>query len=383
MMCSESGQHRNRPVSVFEQVLCDLDHWKLLWLHELHTLQSGLWETYSVPGGSSRQLGLLQQHHVLHASFGQVIGHADPHTSTTDDDGVRGVLPPFPQNCGSITEGGEAQVSDHSCSVSTGFTAAVSPAARPRASGSPVWQDARPPEVDWLQLQLLCMRSGCVDQPAAQLYAQIYARQTHRRLISQWDAATLAACLMNPESRTHLCSARRLDVQQMVLKGSRAIVRQADDSLRSWTLMRFNIRDMTTIKKQTNYKLTTHATPSTRWPPVTDPAPPCVVTNIPVLHAHRSKDRNFTRYNREPVNSLCARTPNVGQHAADREPVCSVKGAICCFTEFLYLLYQRGSNTNCFHQWINKLLLEENKVPEQRWQGPPHVNKVMRYEAVN
>lgn len=114
-------------------------HWKLHWLHELHTLLSGLCETYSVPGGSSRQLGLLQQHHVLHATFGQVIGHADPHTSTTDDDGVRGVLPPFSQNCGSITEGGEAQVSDHSCSISTGFTAAVSPAARPGASGSPCW----------------------------------------------------------------------------------------------------------------------------------------------------------------------------------------------------------------------------------------------------
>lgn len=109
------------------------------WLYELHTLLSGLCETYSVPGGSSRQLGLLQQHHVLHATFGQVIGHADPHTSTTDDDGVRGVLPPFSQNCGSITEGGEAQVSDHSCSISTGFTAAVSPAARPGASGSPCW----------------------------------------------------------------------------------------------------------------------------------------------------------------------------------------------------------------------------------------------------
>lgn len=74
---------------------------------------------------------------------------------------------------------------------------------------------------------------------------------------------------MNPVSRTHSCSARLRDVQQMVLKGSRAIVRQADESLRSWTLMRFNIRDMTTIKK--TYKLTTHATPSTRWPPVTDP----------------------------------------------------------------------------------------------------------------
>ena len=42
----------------------------------------------------------------------------------------------------------------------------------------------------------------------------------------------------------------------------------------------------------------------------------------------------------------------------------------------------------CFiHSWINKLLSEENKVPEhclklESWQGPPHINKVQQYENV-
>ena len=32
-----------------------------------------------------------------------------------------------------------------------------------------------------------------------------------------------------------------------------------------------------------------------------------------------------------------------------------------------------------FHKWINKLLPEENA---ERWQGPPHINKVKQYEIV-
>ena len=41
----------------------------------------------------------------------------------------------------------------------------------------------------------------------------------------------------------------------------------------------------------------------------------------------------------------------------------------------------------CFHDWINKLLSEENKVPDhclkrEKWQGPPHVNKVKQYDIV-
>ena len=42
-----------------------------------------------------------------------------------------------------------------------------------------------------------------------------------------------------------------------------------------------------------------------------------------------------------------------------------------------------------FHNWINKLLSEENKIPRtgsclklERWQGPPHINKVKQYETV-
>ena len=41
-----------------------------------------------------------------------------------------------------------------------------------------------------------------------------------------------------------------------------------------------------------------------------------------------------------------------------------------------------------FHYWINKLFWEEHKVPEhclklERWQGPPHVNKVRQCETVS
>lgn len=56
-----------------------------------------------MPGGSSCQLGLLQQHHILHATLGQVIGHAGPHTPTPDDDSVRAVFPPLSQSRGCIT----------------------------------------------------------------------------------------------------------------------------------------------------------------------------------------------------------------------------------------------------------------------------------------
>lgn len=55
-----------------------------------------------MPGGSSRQLGLLQQHHVLHATLGQVVGYADPDTSSANNDGVCRVLPPLPQGRGCI-----------------------------------------------------------------------------------------------------------------------------------------------------------------------------------------------------------------------------------------------------------------------------------------
>lgn len=75
-------------------------------LQDLSVLQkkSRLCWTYSMPGGSSSQLRLLQQHHVLHATFGQVIGHAGPHTSTTNDDSLCSVLPSLSQHCGCITE---------------------------------------------------------------------------------------------------------------------------------------------------------------------------------------------------------------------------------------------------------------------------------------
>lgn len=55
-----------------------------------------------MPSGSSRQLGLLQQHHVLHATLGQVVGDAGADASSADDDRVRRVLPPLPQGRGCI-----------------------------------------------------------------------------------------------------------------------------------------------------------------------------------------------------------------------------------------------------------------------------------------
>ena len=41
-----------------------------------------------------------------------------------------------------------------------------------------------------------------------------------------------------------------------------------------------------------------------------------------------------------------------------------------------------------FHNWINKLFSEEDKVPEhclklERWRGPQHVNEVKQYEIVS
>lgn len=67
-------------------------------------------QTHSVPGGSSCQLGLLQQHHILHATFGQVIGHAGPHTPTPDDHSLRGVFPPLSQHRGCIAGRKEGRV---------------------------------------------------------------------------------------------------------------------------------------------------------------------------------------------------------------------------------------------------------------------------------
>ena len=42
---------------------------------------------------------------------------------------------------------------------------------------------------------------------------------------------------------------------------------------------------------------------------------------------------------------------------------------------------------NFFHYWINELFSEDKKVPEhclktERWQGPPHVNRVKQFEIV-
>ena len=56
------------------------------------------------------------------------------------------------------------------------------------------------------------------------------------------------------------------------------------------------------------------------------------------------------------------------------------------FTILVRSLYKLR-NIYIFHSWINKLFSEENKVPEhclelERWQGPPHVNKVKQYETV-
>lgn len=72
-------------------------------------------QTYSVPGRSSCQFTLLQQHHIFHATFGQVIGHADAHTSTPNDECVCGVLPPLSQNWGGIPGGKKRKVTRDRC----------------------------------------------------------------------------------------------------------------------------------------------------------------------------------------------------------------------------------------------------------------------------
>ena len=57
-----------------------------------------------MPGGACRQLGLLEQHHVLHAALGEVVGQADTHAAPADDDCVRGVLPALPKHGGRVSE---------------------------------------------------------------------------------------------------------------------------------------------------------------------------------------------------------------------------------------------------------------------------------------
>lgn len=66
---------------------------------------------YRVPSGSGGQLGLLQQHHVLHAAFGQVVGHAGAHAAPSDDHRLGRLLPSLAQRGRRVTDGmGEKHV---------------------------------------------------------------------------------------------------------------------------------------------------------------------------------------------------------------------------------------------------------------------------------
>lgn len=113
-----------------------------------------------MPGGSSCQLGLLQQHHILHAAFGQVVGHAGPHTPSPDDDSVRRVFPPLSQSRGGITgtkEGRrvtsevenaplrtEADKARACWRITPPFLCALSCRAADRPHGRPDWAPGRP-----------------------------------------------------------------------------------------------------------------------------------------------------------------------------------------------------------------------------------------------
>ena len=60
-----------------------------------------------------------------------------------------------------------------------------------------------------------------------------------------------------------------------------------------------------------------------------------------------------------------------------------IEVALCSFGEEIQT--QKLRNIYFSHNWINKLFSEENKVPEhcltlERWQGPPHINKVKQYK---
>ena len=75
----------------------------------------------------------------------------------------------------------------------------------------------------------------------------------------------------------------------------------------------------------------------------------------------------------------------------------TIKRALWCFKEEIWMQDFNIYNINeiriqtekyfVFHNWINKLSSEENKVPEHclklgRWQGPPHINKVTDIKLV-
>ena len=58
------------------------------------------------------------------------------------------------------------------------------------------------------------------------------------------------------------------------------------------------------------------------------------------------------------------------------------KGVLCSWGEEI-----QSQTCLFFHNWINKLFSEENKVSRtllglERWQGPPRINKVKQYEIV-
>ena len=75
-----------------------------------------------------------------------------------------------------------------------------------------------------------------------------------------------------------------------------------------------------------------------------------------------------------------------------------LKGALCSFGEEIWTLnfniyrfneviIQTQKYFHILHRWINKLFTEEKKVPQcclvlERWQGPPHLNKVKQFELV-
>ena len=61
---------------------------------------------------------------------------------------------------------------------------------------------------------------------------------------------------------------------------------------------------------------------------------------------------------------------------------------ILIFTILMNWWYKELWNeNNFFDNWINNLFSEENKVPDhclklERWQGPPHINKITQYDIV-
>lgn len=175
-------------------------------------------QTHGVPGGPGCQLGLLQQHHILQATFGQVIGHAGPHAPAPDDDSVRGVLPPLSQSRGCITgeeERGERggltwELENAPCvkALRTAPTPHLSPASLLAVQPMDLTEPAAVPRQAAKSLRK-CALSSCKIRDMAELERSASAAKHNRSRSCEWGSDWRQICDLSadscPRTRTSSC----------------------------------------------------------------------------------------------------------------------------------------------------------------------------------